>query len=117
MGNPVSLHQIARRRVLNIFQSGFFHAPWRYAVELMRMYRAARTMRLLNSLPDELCKDIGWPDRFLEDLDSQRRAMSADASSNHYGAMPEPGDLESESPRIRLVKPARTNVEQILPSS
>jgi hypothetical protein len=34
----------------------------RYAAEYQDSIRSARTLRMINALPPEIRKDIGWPD-------------------------------------------------------
>lgn len=36
----------------------------RYAGKMQTLRNEARTERFLNSLPSDIRKDIGWPDRF-----------------------------------------------------
>lgn len=42
-----------------------FRAIWHYAGKLRTMRNEVRTMRFLDSLPTDIRKDIGWPDRFI----------------------------------------------------
>jgi hypothetical protein len=48
------------------FNSGFLGTFRQYAGKLKTMRDEARTVRLLDSLPAEMRKDIGWPDRYPE---------------------------------------------------
>jgi hypothetical protein len=48
------------------FNSGFLGTFRQYAGKLKTMRNEARTVRLLDSLPADLRKDIGWPDRYPE---------------------------------------------------
>jgi len=45
---------------------GFLGTFRQYAGKLKTMRDEARTVRLLDSLPADLRKDIGWPDRYPE---------------------------------------------------
>ena len=51
---------------MTTFSSGFLGTFRQYAGKLKTMRDEARTVRLLNSLPADLRKDIGWPDRYPE---------------------------------------------------
>lgn len=51
---------------MNPIASTFTGTFRRYAGKLRTMRDEVRTQRFLNSLPDELRKDIGWPDRYPE---------------------------------------------------
>lgn len=42
----------------------------RYAGKIQTMHNEIRTERLMNSLPNQIRKDIGWPDNY-----SDRRAQ------------------------------------------
>jgi len=46
--------------------SGFLGTFRQYAGKLKTMRDEARTVRFLDSLPADLRKDIGWPDRYPE---------------------------------------------------
>jgi hypothetical protein len=46
--------------------TGFLGTFRQYAGKLKTMHNEARTVRLLDSLPADLRKDIGWPDRYPE---------------------------------------------------
>ena len=46
--------------------TGFLGTFRQYAGKLKTMRDEARTVRLLDSLPADLRKDIGWPDRYTE---------------------------------------------------
>ena len=46
--------------------TGFLGTFRQYAGKLKTMRDEARTVRLLDSLPVDLRKDIGWPDRYPE---------------------------------------------------
>ena len=46
--------------------TGFLGTFRQYAGKLKTMRDEARTVRLLDSLPYDLRKDIGWPDRYTE---------------------------------------------------
>ena len=46
--------------------TGFLGTFRQYAGKLKTMRDEARTVRLLDSLPADLRKDIGWPDRYSE---------------------------------------------------
>jgi hypothetical protein len=48
------------------FNTGFLGTFRQYAGKLKTMRDEARTVRLLDSLPADLRKDIGWPDRYSE---------------------------------------------------
>ena len=48
------------------FNTGFLGTFRQYAGKLKTMRNEARTVRLLDSLPADLRKDIGWPDRYPE---------------------------------------------------
>jgi hypothetical protein len=48
------------------FNSSFLGTFRQYAGKLKTMRDEARTVRLLDSLPADLRKDIGWPDRYPE---------------------------------------------------
>ncbi len=51
---------------MGTFGSGVLGTFRPYAGKLKTMRNEARTARLLDSLPAELRKDIGWPDRYFE---------------------------------------------------
>ena len=51
---------------MTTFGSGFLGTFRQYAGKLKTMRDEVRTVRLLNSLPADLRKDIGWPDRYRE---------------------------------------------------
>lgn len=38
----------------------------RYAGKVQTMHNEIRTERLMNSLPDQIRKDIGWPDNYAD---------------------------------------------------
>ena len=48
------------------FNTGFLGTFRQYAGKLKTMRDEARTVRMLDSLPTDLRKDIGWPDRYPE---------------------------------------------------
>jgi hypothetical protein len=48
------------------FNSSLLGTFRQYAGKLKTMRDEARTVRLLDSLPADLRKDIGWPDRYPE---------------------------------------------------
>ena len=48
------------------FNSGLIGAFRQYAGKLKTMRDEIRTRRMLDALPAELRKDIGWPDRYPE---------------------------------------------------
>jgi hypothetical protein len=47
---------------MNTYRPAFFRAVGRYTAALRAMRDEIRTERLLNSLPNEIRKDIGWPE-------------------------------------------------------
>ena len=51
---------------MSTFNSGLLGTFRQYAGKLKTMRNEARTMRLLDSLPADMRKDIGWPDRYSE---------------------------------------------------
>ncbi|MBA3449348.1 MAG: hypothetical protein H0T56_17430 [Pseudaminobacter sp.] len=51
---------------MNSFTPRIFRAIGRYAGKVRTMRDEIRTERFLNSLPDDIRKDIGWPDSFAE---------------------------------------------------
>jgi hypothetical protein len=51
---------------MTTFPSGFLGTFRQYAGKLKTMRDEARTVRMLDSLPADLRKDIGWPDRYPE---------------------------------------------------
>jgi hypothetical protein len=51
---------------MSTFNTGFLGTFRQYAGKLKTMRDEARTVRLLDSLPADLRKDIGWPDRYPE---------------------------------------------------
>jgi hypothetical protein len=51
---------------MTTFGSSFLGTFRQYAGKLKTMRDEARTVRLLDSLPSDLRKDIGWPDRYQE---------------------------------------------------
>jgi hypothetical protein len=51
---------------MSTFNSDFLGTFRQYAGKLKTMRNEARTMRLLDSLPADMRKDIGWPDRYRE---------------------------------------------------
>ena len=48
------------------YNNGFLGTFRQYAGKLKTMRDEARTVRMLDSLPTDLRKDIGWPDRYPE---------------------------------------------------
>lgn len=48
------------------FNTGFLGTFRQYAGKLKTMRDEARTVRMLDSLPADMRKDIGWPDRYPE---------------------------------------------------
>ena len=46
--------------------SSLFRAVSRYAGKIRTLHDDIRTRRLLNSLPAQIRKDIGWPDQFTD---------------------------------------------------
>ncbi|WP_269931342.1 hypothetical protein [Aminobacter sp. HY435] len=51
---------------MSTFRPGIFRAVRHYAGKIRTMQNEIRTERLMNSLPADLRKDIGWPDRFAD---------------------------------------------------
>lgn len=51
---------------MNTFNSTFMGTFRQYAGKLRTIRDEVRTQRFLNSLPNEVRKDIGWPDRYPE---------------------------------------------------
>ena len=51
---------------MTTFNSSFLGTFRQYAGKLKTMRNEARTRRMLDSLPAELRKDIGWPDHYPE---------------------------------------------------
>ena len=47
-----------------VFHRTIVRAIGRFASERRRMRNQARTERLINTLPREIRKDIGWPDTY-----------------------------------------------------
>ncbi|MEO9336509.1 hypothetical protein ABFT80_03605 [Mesorhizobium sp. SB112] len=47
---------------MTTFGSNFFGRMRHYAGKLQTLRNDARTERFLNSLPEEIRRDIGWPD-------------------------------------------------------
>lgn len=50
---------------MNTFTPDIFRAFRHYAGKVRTMHNEIRTARFMNSLPDDIRKDIGWPDRFM----------------------------------------------------
>ena len=57
---------------MTTFNSGFLGTFRQYAGKLKTMRDEARTVRLLDSLPADMRKDIGWPDAFDRDTGYRR---------------------------------------------
>lgn len=51
---------------MSTFNSGFIGTFRQYVGKLKTIRDEVRTQRMLDSLPAELRKDIGWPDRYHE---------------------------------------------------
>ena len=51
---------------MSTFNSTFIGTFRQYAGKLRTMRDEVRTQRFLNSLPDEVRKDIGWPDIYAD---------------------------------------------------
>lgn len=51
---------------MSTFTPGIFRTVRHYAGKIRTMQNEIRTVRLMNSLPADLRKDIGWPDRFTD---------------------------------------------------
>ncbi|AWC21993.1 hypothetical protein CO731_01447 [Aminobacter sp. MSH1] len=49
---------------MSSFNPDIFRAVRHYAGKIRTIHNEIRTERFLNSLPADLRKDIGWPDRF-----------------------------------------------------
>jgi len=49
-----------------VFNPALFKAVSRYAASIRAMREEVRTERVLNALPADIRKDIGWPDAFPE---------------------------------------------------
>ncbi|MCA0275735.1 MAG: hypothetical protein LCH86_07010 [Proteobacteria bacterium] len=46
------------------FTPDLFRSVRHYAGKLRTIHNEIRTERFMNSLPEDIRKDIGWPDRF-----------------------------------------------------
>ncbi len=55
---------------MNTFSPDIFRAVRHYAGKIRTIHNEIRTERFMNSLPDDIRKDIGWPDRFARRTDS-----------------------------------------------
>lgn len=51
---------------MSTFTPDLFRAVRHYAGKIRTMQNELRTERFMNSLPADLRKDIGWPDRFTD---------------------------------------------------
>ena len=49
---------------MTAYTPGFFGTFRQYAGKLKTMRDEVRTRRFLDSLPNDIRKDIGWPDRY-----------------------------------------------------
>jgi hypothetical protein len=52
--------------VMETFTPSIFRAVGRYAASFRAMRDEIRTERMLNTLPESIRKDIGWPDHYPE---------------------------------------------------
>ncbi|WP_378947629.1 hypothetical protein [Mesorhizobium sp. ANAO-SY3R2] len=50
---------------MTTFRPGIFRAIRHYAGKVRTMHNEVRTIRFMDSLPTDIRKDIGWPDRFI----------------------------------------------------
>ena len=53
---------------MTTFTSGFLGTFRQYAGKLKTMRDEIRTRRMLDALPADMRKDIGWPDRYHSEL-------------------------------------------------